>query len=618
MTLIIPDQGERHLLKVILGNTRPTTLKLNLFSNNINLSSNSFILSDFLQAYDVADDLVVVNGYQPFELSGSNWTVTTESDGSTVAEYNSAVAFTFTNDSVKNIYGYFISTTSSPAFDYNGSYLLATPLVLWAEKFTSGSFTIPQSGSVISIRPKIKLGSPSTIFPTPTPTLTVTKTPGLTPTRTATPTPTKTLTSTPTLTQTRTASNTPTPTPNTTATRTLTATPTTTPTLTPTPTPMTVSVITFIQQPTNQSYSGSVQFDYQLNSSESINLIKWQYTDNDINWNNISSPDVENFSFTSQYDFSGNLQINSYVYGRKYRLSITSASGTNYSNTVTITSMPVPTPTTTQSYFEWTEQPSNAILNSETSPTFSYEYEHSDQLVLQGPYFEYSDNGGSTYSAVPVGEHSTTINSSQFGGKTFVSGTFGLNFPPQGFDGSRRYRIKLTSGSSILTSNNVFTICPVTECSQYWPANYDGPQMSADCGLANQPGYTYFYNCNLCECIESPPTPTPTTTQGYFEWTQQPTNQSLSSEIIFNYSYKTRKSITNTVWQYSDDGVNWALETDSVATLFSSFSLDGIVDAGGSLTVTSPGSYVPGRKYRVELSVFGGGTIVSQVAEVTP
>ena len=120
----------------------------------------------------------------------------------------------------------------------------------------------------------------------------------------------------------------------------------------------------------------------------------------------------------------------------------------------------------------------------------------------------------------------------------------------------------------------------------------------------------------LTPTLTSTPTQTPTPTPTPFEWTVQPSNQYLSSEVEFDFSYQTRKQIPNRLWKYSDDGVTWLLETDSAGTFFSSINLDGIINANGSLVVTNPGSYVPGRKYRVELYVLGGETIVSQVAEI--
>jgi hypothetical protein len=256
--------------------------------------------------------------------------------------------------------------------------------------------------------------------------------------------------------------------------------------------------------------------------------------------------------------------------------------------------------------FRWITQPSNETLSLGTNPDFFYEYEHSDQLVLQGPYFEYSDNGGLAYSSLPVSEYSATIFSSQLAGKTSVSGRFRLNVPPQGFNSSRRYRIRSISGSSTFTSNEVFTVCAVTECSQYWPVGYDGPQMSADCGLAAEPGYTYSYNCNLCECIKSPaPTATPTSTTkppATAQYTVQPSSitTTAGSNVSFTFTLSIANSVYNspsTLWQYSINSVDWI---DVVGDSGISSTNPGTVN--GYLNLNSVNASLNGRYYRVRCS----------------
>lgn len=175
MALIIPDIGEQHLLKLIIGNIRPTKLILNLYSNEVDLSGKDFLNPDFLLGNQISDGSFVSNGYSSVELEGSNWTVSTDVTGTTVASYNSNVTFSFSNGSVDKIYGYFISASSNPAFGYTNPYFLDLPASpLWAERFDNGPYTILPSGSTINLIPKIKLGSSTYLYPTPTPTPTPT------------------------------------------------------------------------------------------------------------------------------------------------------------------------------------------------------------------------------------------------------------------------------------------------------------------------------------------------------------------------------------------------------------------------------------------------------------
>lgn len=198
MSFIISDIGEQHLLKLIIGNIRPTKLILNLYSNDVNLDNKNFIAPDFIFGNQLSDGSFVDNGYSSVELDGSNWTISYENDGSTSAVYNTSLSFVFTNGLVNAIHGYFISVSTNPAFDYVEPYILpSSGTILWAEKFSNGPYTILNSGSSINITPKIKLGSARFLYPTPTPSLSMafpsvtTGGPGPLPDFTPTPTPTE-------------------------------------------------------------------------------------------------------------------------------------------------------------------------------------------------------------------------------------------------------------------------------------------------------------------------------------------------------------------------------------------------------------------------------------------
>ncbi len=273
MTLSIPNLGETHLLKLALGKSRATNLVLHLYSNNVFLANKSVTTKDFLKGNQISSDLFTENGYSSVVLNSANWNVSTIG-GFSVAQYNFPIIFTFLNNNVKKIYGYFITASSEPEFEYSdwvsvpySDDVVGSPI--WAESFDNGPYVVPSLGGSITIIPKIKLGSAISLLMTATPTKTPTKTPtltptlSLTPTLTKTPTPTASATLTPTPTQTQTS--TPTinfsnivkiiaPTPTLTSSSTPTPPPTSTSTPTPTPTPtVNFSNIVKIIQPTPTS-----------------------------------------------------------------------------------------------------------------------------------------------------------------------------------------------------------------------------------------------------------------------------------------------------------------------------------------------------------------------------
>ena len=206
MTFSIPNNGEERLLKLIVGNTKHQKLYVHLYSNNVNLS-NDFNSNDFLLGNEVSSGNFVSNGYVSVELNGSDW-VFSNVGGLTRAEHP-AIYFTFTNNLISTIYGYFITISSDPEFDYVDWTSVPLEEDSLGYPICTESFENPVSilngGTVISVVPKIGLGAESIIPPTPTPTHTPTQT------LTSTPTPTQTLT--PTITASTTGTSTPTSTP---------------------------------------------------------------------------------------------------------------------------------------------------------------------------------------------------------------------------------------------------------------------------------------------------------------------------------------------------------------------------------------------------------------------
>lgn len=134
MPLVVPDVGEVRLLRYIVGNTYPTSLILQLYTNDLTPVDTSTDLS-FTSA--------TATSYAPATLSPNSWGIGTTS-GTSSALYNSGITFTFgTAAATQNVYGYYVT-------DQAGA-------LLWAERFPGAPFALPQSGGEIAIRPQVQL-----------------------------------------------------------------------------------------------------------------------------------------------------------------------------------------------------------------------------------------------------------------------------------------------------------------------------------------------------------------------------------------------------------------------------------------------------------------------------
>lgn len=132
MPLVVPDSGEVRLLEYIVNKTSPTNLVLHLYTNDVDLSTETFSAGSFTE--------VTVSGYAAVTLTGANWTAST-STGISSATYNSSITFSFTTG--VDVQGYYVTNTSNQ--------------ILWAEEFPGAPFTLPSTGGDIAIRPQIQL-----------------------------------------------------------------------------------------------------------------------------------------------------------------------------------------------------------------------------------------------------------------------------------------------------------------------------------------------------------------------------------------------------------------------------------------------------------------------------
>lgn len=132
MALVVPNVGEVRLLKYALNHTNAEDQIIRLYKNNYTPVEGS-VAGDFTEA--------TFTGYVSLPLTGSSWSIATVS-GVTTASY-AAQGFTSSADqAAQDVYGYYIVDATSG-------------ILLWAERFTDGPYTIAVNGDQINVMPKI-------------------------------------------------------------------------------------------------------------------------------------------------------------------------------------------------------------------------------------------------------------------------------------------------------------------------------------------------------------------------------------------------------------------------------------------------------------------------------
>ena len=141
MPIVVPDAGEKRLLEYIVNFRPATNLVLHLYSNNVNLTTETFTHDSFTKATGVPGSSAP-NVPPAVPLLGPNWSAGTNTGtGISSAVYSSSITFTFS--AAASIQGYLVTDTSNN--------------ILWAEEFPGAPFTLPSAGGEISIRPQVQL-----------------------------------------------------------------------------------------------------------------------------------------------------------------------------------------------------------------------------------------------------------------------------------------------------------------------------------------------------------------------------------------------------------------------------------------------------------------------------
>ena len=128
----MPDAGEVRLLEYIVNKTSPTNLVLHLYSNDVDLSTETFTSASFTQP--------TAAGYSSVTLTGACCNASTTAGVST-ALYDEAVTFNFSAG--QDVQGYYVTDVSNN--------------IMWAEEFPGAPFQLPSGGGDIAIRPQVQL-----------------------------------------------------------------------------------------------------------------------------------------------------------------------------------------------------------------------------------------------------------------------------------------------------------------------------------------------------------------------------------------------------------------------------------------------------------------------------
>lgn len=263
-------------------------------------------------------------------------------------------------------------------------------------------------------------------------------------------------------------------------------------------------IISYAAQPTQTFYqqvfnNTEIHISAQvimIGSSTNSPVVAWEFSDdNGATWiSTLSDPTMSaNMSSVTPGTINQTLVLSGVVdsswYGRKFRV-------TNSEGPVSVTSNVF----TLDLGFSWTKQPSNSAWIGpvgEKYSDFEYSYSYPSAQAFTGGAFQYSDDGINWQDFNPLLE-SLFSSMSPATGLTERGGSFRVGtFVP-----GRRYRVKASISNVNIYSNSAFSICSVSECSQFWPAGWSEPTHYADCGLLPEPGFNKYMDCNICECAK--------------------------------------------------------------------------------------------------------------------
>lgn len=133
MTLLVPNVGAQEMLRRALNYSATGDVSLKLFTNDYTPVETS-VVGSFTEA--------AWTGYAAKTLTGGSWTVT-NADPSEASYAQQTYTSTAGSQNAPN-YGYYVTNA-------------AGTVLIYAERFSDGPYTIVNNGDTISVTPKITL-----------------------------------------------------------------------------------------------------------------------------------------------------------------------------------------------------------------------------------------------------------------------------------------------------------------------------------------------------------------------------------------------------------------------------------------------------------------------------
>ena len=127
MALLVPNVGEQEMLKLVLNDSTQTNVKMHLYSNDVTPGE-----TDTVATYTLVTDPAAIT------LTGASWDFTTTVGTAGYAQQ------TYTYSGSGTAYGYVVTNAGGT-------------IVLWAERFSDGPYSIPAGGGTIKITASISL-----------------------------------------------------------------------------------------------------------------------------------------------------------------------------------------------------------------------------------------------------------------------------------------------------------------------------------------------------------------------------------------------------------------------------------------------------------------------------
>lgn len=140
MALLVPNLAEARMISMIVNATTAQNLNLvlELYKNNLTPASTD-VKADYTPS--------TFTGYSSVTLTSGSWTVTAAtSAGPASATQTSATTFSCTASTNESVYGYFV-------------YQAGATVMLWAERFSDGPYTIANNGDKVVLTAALTLST---------------------------------------------------------------------------------------------------------------------------------------------------------------------------------------------------------------------------------------------------------------------------------------------------------------------------------------------------------------------------------------------------------------------------------------------------------------------------